>query len=411
MKIRPFASTVAFGLLIQGFGVASGLTAARVLSPAERGEWSVVTLIPMTVAAFSLWGFEAEAARHVARSPRSAGTAVGQAALLSAAVGLILSGFAVIAAILFSKYKSGSIAATLIVCLSILPYGFGQLVQTSMLASGRITQFNVLRATSPASYAVIVVSLALLGALTVNTLATALLASFLFSAVMAFWAFQYAVQPLNFSLPSAKEAQALFRQATPTAALSVLTQFHHILAPSLVAAFCPLDQIGQFAVGMTFLSPVQVAANAGAKLLFNKLADPTSTAAQIKSLIVLSGAAMIGAYALALALAPLVIKFLIGGKFAFALVVMGAFGMWVIAAGLVTMFEEAVRATGNASIAVGVRACAATASLLTVVIVVRWFQPLWAIALVMTVITAVECGVVWRRFAKMLVKENAGNGR
>ncbi len=153
---RATLNTLAVGLAVQGIIAISGILAARILGPEDRGHLALYTLIAVIFVELGGLGLPAAATYWIAKDPIDARSVVrALAPTVGGQVALLLTVQAALMAVLFGGSNRHIVAIAAICSLPLVPSILAQRYGLAILqGQRRFTWFNALRIVAPALYSV-----------------------------------------------------------------------------------------------------------------------------------------------------------------------------------------------------------------------------------------------------------------
>jgi O-antigen/teichoic acid export membrane protein len=162
---RATFNTLAIGLVAQGIIAISGVLAARILGPEDRGHLALYTLIAVIFVELGGLGLPTAMTYRIAKDPSQARAIVrALAPTIAGQVVLLVVIQTVLMAALFGNNHRHVVVAAAAVTLALVPSTLAQRYGLGILqGQQRFTWFNILRIASPAFYSAGIVALFLAG--------------------------------------------------------------------------------------------------------------------------------------------------------------------------------------------------------------------------------------------------------
>jgi O-antigen/teichoic acid export membrane protein len=162
---RATGNTLAIGLLAQGIIAISGVLAARILGPEDRGHLALYTLVAVIFVELGGLGLPAATTYRIAKDPSEARAIVrALAPTIGLQVVLLVILQTVLMAALFSSNPRHVVFLAAMVSLALVPSMLAQRYSLGILqGQQRFTWFNILRIAAPTFYSVGILVLFLAG--------------------------------------------------------------------------------------------------------------------------------------------------------------------------------------------------------------------------------------------------------
>jgi O-antigen/teichoic acid export membrane protein len=162
---RAMLNTLAIGLLVQGIIAISGVLAARILGPEDRGHLALYTLVAVIFVELGGLGLPAAMTYRIAKDPSEArGVVRTLAPTVGAQVVLLVIIQSALMVVLFSSNPSHVVFLAALVSLALVPSMFAQRYGLGILqGQQRFTWFNILRLAAPTIYSAGILALFLAG--------------------------------------------------------------------------------------------------------------------------------------------------------------------------------------------------------------------------------------------------------
>jgi O-antigen/teichoic acid export membrane protein len=252
---RATLATVVAGVGLQGALFVSGIIAARILGPEDRGYFALLFVIPSVIAQLGGLGFSLAASYYIARDPDSAGNlirrlwkyAAFQIALLSIVNALVL--------LLYARNQPERVEISVLVSLVSMPATLTLDYALAVLQGKRqFRQFNIARLVSNSSFSALLIPVFVFGAGSLVLLTLLNTITTVFAAVVASaWVFRSlrdpAISTSGDELPSPRTV-ASFGLRSYIGSLSPVESFR--LDQLIVGLLLSPEALGVYVVGVSF---------------------------------------------------------------------------------------------------------------------------------------------------------------
>lgn len=347
--VRGLGISFSTSVLVQVFGVVTGVVLARALGATDRGELAAAILWPSVFAALATLGMQEAATFHVAREPAAVGRVIGSGLALVLLQSLVFS--AVCGALLplvLGSHPGGTVAAAFLYLLYIPLTAVGTLMVGILNGSLHYRFFNAVRLALGLSVLMAQALLLALGDLTVGTMVVGYIVSIVGVVVLA-CALVARSRPGRLQLDR-RMVRSLFNYGIRSHASSMSSQLNQRLDQMLISIFLPARQLGLYVAATTLSS---LPGTIGLTVAFVALPEVarlppgperTQLATRLISMTLLASVVVAVPAALA---APLLIKLFFGASFAAAGEVTRILAVAVIWYSTTRAIEAVLRAVGR----------------------------------------------------------------
>ncbi len=317
LAMRLGAVSLLTAIVTQFLGVMTGVIAARVLGPEDRGELALVILLPSIAVVIGMLGVDRAVVFFSAQKHEDGATLTSSIFFLGLAQGSVATVVAIVAGLIILHNRSQStqthlIFASFIVPLSMLSaYG-----QTQLQGQLRMKAWAIARVSEPIGYLIALLCLAAAGQLTI---ATAIAAKILAQVGIILIAWGLIVTRTGYAGPSLERMKTLVSFG--------LRGYVSRLSPAdtlqvdqwIVGLTLGTSQLAYYVIALSFLGPAKLVPAALGFVITPLLARDKENVREVRPLIVGSLLfAMVAAIALALLAAP-AIPILFGEEFSGAI--------------------------------------------------------------------------------------------
>lgn len=313
--------TMATNVIVAGFGILTGILAARLLGPEGRGELAAIVLWGTQIATFAMLGIDVAIVFFVSRFPERLGSYLGSAQFLSlvSGAGFVILGWLAMPFLLASQNAQVIFAAQIFLPGMILAFALGGLPHQMLRAVGAWRAWNLVRLSLPLSWAVLlgVASVVSIWATSTKLMVLYLLTYVVMTAVsiLATWGF--------LKRSRLKIERALFAPLLRYGLPCMLTVFPYTmnlrLDQLLMATLFPSRELGLYVVAVAWSGASVPVLNSVGPVLFPKLSalrEDSHRKALVGRTLTLLGITNVILTLLTLLATPFVIPFLFGSDYA-----------------------------------------------------------------------------------------------
>jgi O-antigen/teichoic acid export membrane protein len=331
-QVRAVAGTAGLNLLTTALGSAGGIFLARALGPANRGDLAIILQWPALLGSLASFGTTQATCYWISKEKKDAPAIIGTAAAVALVTGVVVAVVGLALAPLIAR--STQVERGLVVLFVLSPAFIGGGVWMSSLQALDIKRWNLSRAVQPLAYFAALLSLWLLGELTLTTAVASVAGALLLQTV---YAWTQAPRAVGASLQwRAAELRRLYGYGWKVW-LSSAPQMVNVRVDLLVLSVVggvSAAEIGNYAVAASLSWLALPMSIAFGSVAFPRIAAAAPGAAARIERISIGGAALAAGFTVsALAVgAPFVIPRLFGAGFQDAVV-----ALWILAPGTICL--------------------------------------------------------------------------
>ncbi len=323
--VSPFASsallTAGTNAVLAGFGLVTGVLAARLLGPNGRGELAAIQTWPNFIAVIAMLGMPEAVVYYAARDPKLAGRCLSSALTLALISGLpfLIAGYLAMP-LLLSAQAAPIVAGARWYLLIVPVYALVGMPHNSLRGRGDFSFWNGLRIAPVTGWLTVLVVAWLLGRAHPRFLASAYLCALSLLIIPVGWVVIWRT-PGPF-WPRIRHWKPMLGFGLPCVVSSVPQILNFRLDQMLMAALLPARLLGLYVVAVAWSSATAPLLNALGAVLFPRVASQPTPEQQARALAQGSRLAILASLVLAvavLALTPRMVPFLFGTKFAAAI--------------------------------------------------------------------------------------------
>jgi len=257
---RALVLTLGTNFAVLALTVVSGTMNARLLGPGGRGELAAIQTIPSALASIAVLGLPSAVGYFTARNPREVRrlAVTGATIAVLSAIPFMCMGYLVMPHALRSQSASVIDRARLYLLFTALQ-GVAQMAYWGLQGLGRFGTWNVLRIAPNVAAVLAVGSAWWSGQLTAGTVATRFLFLNVCVVPIAYAALWRSSERDAAPAPPRKRAKELLRYGLPTALMGPVGMVNLQLDQMLMAAWLPSEELGLYAISVSWsglLSPV-----------------------------------------------------------------------------------------------------------------------------------------------------------
>jgi O-antigen/teichoic acid export membrane protein len=317
IAMRLGAISLLTAIATQFLGMATGVVAARVLGPEDRGEFALVLLLPMIVTVAGMLGVDRAIVFFSAQKVEDRAILTSSIFFLGLAQGAFATIVAIVAGLLILHDHSQGTKHHLILASFIVPLGMlSAYGQTQLQGQLRMKSWAVARVSEPIGYLMGLACFAAVGQLTVTT---AIAAKLLAQIGIILIAWGLVITRAGYSGPSLAKMKSLMSFGIRGYASRLSPADTLQLDQWVVGISLGTTQLAYYVIGLAFLGPAKLVPSALGFVITPLLARDKENAREIRPLII--GSLMFaGVMAIALAvLAAPAIPILFGEQFSGAI--------------------------------------------------------------------------------------------
>jgi O-antigen/teichoic acid export membrane protein len=317
--IPSVGQTSISNVLIVALGAVAGVGVARVLGPHGRGVYAVATIAPAFIGIAGTLGVEEAVVYLVGRNNdhRTTGLLIWSSFLLASVLGSIASAVSVAFQLLVFWRPTLGVSKTLFIAIACQPVlvVLAQVCLAHLRAQARYAAWNILRILNSLVYLMALVTVMVLGTLTVDAAILSLLAASVALLIGSLLPVCLPHRPAT----SAAEMRRMLSYGWKNHLITVQTLANQQLDQVFLAAMVPAAQLGQYAIAVTYASAGLALGMAPALQLYSHFSRQDSPdRAAYRNLVILTLVLLTGICLASGVLAPFFIPAVFGRSYSMA---------------------------------------------------------------------------------------------